>query len=157
MGNDRLSGGPGDDILQGGEGNDVLNGGVGNDTYRFARGHQVDRIVENDTTVGNHDALSFINDINHDQLWFSRHGKNLQIDVIGTLDRVIIANWYAGEKNQVEEIMTADKFSLANNQIDQLVTAMSVFDPPPAGTMALSGELHEQLSPVLAASWNATA
>ncbi len=152
-GNDRLYGGAGDDQLQGGSGRDRLLGGSGDDVYLFSRGDSQDRIIENDDMPDNHDILRFLQDIDHDQLWFSRHGKDIRIDVIGTSDRVSIAGWYKGPGHQVEEIQAADGLSLANGQIDQLAAAMASFNPPVAGELTLSSEQQEQLAPVLAAAW----
>jgi len=44
----------------------------------------------NDVTANNHDVLHFLDDINHDQLWFSKQKNNLQIDLIGTSDQIKI-------------------------------------------------------------------
>jgi len=152
-GNDILWGSSGDDILKGGTGNDRLSGGAGNDRYLFSRGDNQDTIVEQDSTAGNHDTLSFRGDINHDQLWFTKQNNDLRIQVIGTLDQVIVANWYQGEDKQLEEIQATNGQILVNNQIDQLVQAMASFNPPPIGELLLSDEQQQQLAPVLAASW----
>jgi Ca2+-binding RTX toxin-like protein len=58
-GNDTLSGGDGNDVLDGGVGNDRLEGGAGNDTYLFAVGAGVDRILDEDSTAGNTDVVTF--------------------------------------------------------------------------------------------------
>jgi Ca2+-binding RTX toxin-like protein len=152
-GNDVLWGSSGNDLLNGGQGNDRLSGGTGNDTYLFSRGDNQDIIREKDSTVNNHDVLSFLHDINHNQLWFSQDNDDLRINVIGSQDQVTIANWYNGTTSQVEEIQASDGLILANNQIDQLVQAMASFNPPAAGEFSLSNDQQQQLTHVLAASW----
>jgi Ca2+-binding RTX toxin-like protein len=152
-GNDVLWGSSGNDLLNGGQGNDKLSGGLGNDTYQFTRGDNHDTIREQDSSANNHDVLSFLHNINHDQLWFTQDHDDLRINIIGTQDQVTLANWYDGATYQVEEIQASDGLVLANNQLDQLVQAMASFNPPAVGELSLSDEQQQQLAPVLAASW----
>ncbi len=152
-GNDVLWGSAGNDVLTGGKGNDRLSGGAGNDRYLFARGDNQDTIVEQDSNPDSHDILRFSEDINHDQLWFTRQNDDLRIQVISTLDQLTIANWYQGEDKQLEEIQATDGKVLVHNQIDQLVLAMASFNPPSAGEISLPNEQQQQLALVLATFW----
>ncbi|WP_447735992.1 calcium-binding protein, partial [Aeromonas veronii] len=152
-GNDTLSGGNGNDKLFGDAGNDTLIGGTGNDTYAFKRGDGVDLICENDSTSGNSDLLLFDGDITADQLWFSQNGKNLDVAIIGTDEKVSIQNWYLSKNYHVEQFKTADGKTLIDSQVQQLVNAMASLTPPAAGETTLSESYQNTLNPVIAANW----
>ena len=161
-GNDTLNGGNGNDTLIGGVGNDRLVGGRGSDLYQFARGDGQDTVNDynaqdaNPATYGpTTDVLQLGADIGHDQLWFSRSGDNLQVQVIGTSDQVLMENWYVGETYQVEEFHAGDGYNLLNEQVEQLVQAMAAFAPPASGELNLPPSYRTDLDPVLAANWQA--
>jgi Ca2+-binding RTX toxin-like protein len=130
-----IAGNRGNNILTGGRGNDTLIGQGGNDTYQFASGDGQDTIVESDATSGNLDVLQFTN-LSQNNLWFEQVGNNLQINVMGTTDQIIIKDWYvagaSGTDNQIERIQTADGLTLYNTDVEQLVQAMAAFAPPGA-------------------------
>ena len=147
-----IHGGSGDDTLYGGAGDDVLIGGSGNDTYMFARGDGRD-LIQDYQTSANTDRLIFGEDIAADQLWFGRSGNHLQVNVIGTDDRVTIDNWYAGAAYRVEEFHAGDGAILLHGQVDALVQAMAAFAPPAAGETSLPGHYRETLDAVIAANW----
>lgn len=125
-GDDLLNAGMGDDTLSGGRGNDLLYGGGGNDMYVFNRGDGQDTIINGlvDMTppAG---TLLFGNDVDARQLWFSRSGDNLLVEVLGTEDRVTLRNWYAKQTNRLERILAGDGVALY--QIDGLVQAMAAY------------------------------
>lgn len=158
---DDLSGGAGDDVLVGGAGNDTLKGDVGNDRYRFDRGDDQDKIDDYDTTVGNVDVLQLGPDISSDQLWFRKVGTwDLEVSIIGTGDTVTISKWdfwskggNAEKAQHIEQFKTADGKVLLDSQVDQLVSAMAQFAPPPVGQTTLSVQQRESLMPVIASSW----
>ena len=77
----------------------------------------------------------------------------MRINIIGTTDQITIEDWYDGQAQQLEEIQASDGLILANNQIDQLVSAMASFNIPDAGELTLSSDLQEQLAPALAVAW----
>ncbi len=158
-GNDQLKGGDARDALYGGAGNDTLRGGTdidylkgdaGSDTYLFAAGDGSDLINNYDTDPNSVDTARF-EDAAYDQLWFSRSGDDLYINVTGSRDRVIVSKWYTDANNQLDRI-EAGSSALLNNQVDNLVSAMAAFAVPAAGT-SIPQEVKEQLAPVLAASW----
>jgi Ca2+-binding RTX toxin-like protein len=130
-----LTGNRGNNILTGGRGDDTLIGGAGNDTYVFTRGDGRDQIIDNDATRGNQDVLQF-KDAKQTNLWFSQVGQDLQIDVLGSSDRVTVKDWYVGGKSgtdhHVERIKTADGSTLYDSDVAQLVQAMASFAPPAA-------------------------
>ncbi|HEX5278317.1 MAG TPA: calcium-binding protein [Fluviicoccus sp.] len=149
----RLVAGAGNDTLDGGLGNDVLTGAAGNDTYLFNRGYGNDIVSDSDATAGNLDTLQLGADIGSEQLWFSRSGNNLDIQVIGTTDHVVVNNWYLGAQYHVEEIRSGDGKTLSDSQVQTLVAAMSSMTPPPAGQTTLTTAEQQQLAPAFAASW----
>jgi Ca2+-binding RTX toxin-like protein/LysM repeat protein len=152
-----LSSSVGNDWLTGNTGNDSLSGGAGNDTYFFNRGDGIDTLMENDATLGNTDVLLLGGGIDYDQLWFGRIGNDLDIDLIGTSDKVTVKDWYAGSQTHIERIQTAAGMALLDSQVDALVQAMAAFAPPAAGQTTLPSNYHDALAPVLAASWQASA
>lgn len=149
----RLTAGAGNDTLDGGLGNDNLSGGAGNDTYLFNRGGGNDIATDSDTTAGNHDTLQLGADIGSEQLWFSRSGNNLDIQVIGTTDHVVVTSWFLGTQYHLEEIRAGDGKVLSDTHVQSLVTAMSSMTPPPAGQTVLTTAEQQQLAPVFAANW----
>ena len=154
-GNDVLWGSSGNDILSGGEGNDQLTGGAGSDTYLFDRGDGQDVIRNYDPVKSSRDVLAFGDAINEQQLWFERAGNDLEISIMGTEDNVMMKNWYRHERHQLDEISVSNGHTLSNNQVDQLVQAMAVFNPSSSAELELSGQIKEELAPVITASWQA--
>jgi len=55
-------------------------------------------------------------------------------------------------KYEVEEVQSSDG-AVTKNQIDQLVSAMSTFDRPSAGSVVPT-EMEDQLRPVIASAWD---
>jgi len=147
-----ITGNRGNNLIRGGRGNDTLIGQAGNDTYVFSRGDGRDIIVDNDKTVGNLDVLQ-LTDVNQDNLWFSRAGSDLCIDVLGGNDRVTISDWYAGgatgTDNHIERIKTADGNTLYDTDVERLVQAMASFAPPPASQTRWSNGQPGQGMPLL--------
>ncbi|MBP6109197.1 MAG: hypothetical protein KA484_04980 [Rhodocyclaceae bacterium] len=148
-----VNGSFGNDIIVGGKGNDTLSGGIGNDTYVFARGDGSDTIKENDATVGNADAIQFLAGITSDQIWLRHVGNNLEVSVIGTGDKLVIKDWYLGDSYHVEQFKTADSKILTDDDVENLVQAMSPFVPPAMGEIVLLGTYHDTLASVIDANW----
>jgi trimeric autotransporter adhesin len=152
-GTDTLTGGAGDDVLDGGAGADALNGGMGSDLYKFGRGYGLDKISENDLTPGNTDTLQFLAGVSADQILFKKVGNNLELGIVGTVDKLTVSNWYLGSQYHVEQFKTADGKTLLDSQVQNLVNAMASIVPPPLGQTSLSAAQATALSPVIAANW----
>ncbi|VVE15732.1 Bifunctional hemolysin/adenylate cyclase [Pandoraea terrae] len=152
-GNNRLLGGAGDDVLDPGPGDDYLVGGPGSDTYLVGRGWGHDTIFNHDAGENKSDVLQFAFNVASDQIWFRRAGDDLEISVVGTRDGATVRNWYAGEAFHLDQIKSADRKTLTDSQVDQLVSAMAAFSPPVAGQSTLPDDYRTALAPVLAASW----
>ena len=136
-GDDQLYGGAGDDVIQGGSGadrlvggsgHDQLIGGSGTDRYEFNRGDQGTTIIEKGS---DQDQLVFDSSIALADLWWSRQGQDLQIDLLGQSDdRVTIKDWYLQPDKQIEQVQYGDGQILNQTQIQALVDAMAGLTPP---------------------------
>lgn len=152
---DFIDGGAGDDSLEGGLANDYLIGGDGSDTYLVGVGSGED-IINNfsSNAASDTDVLQFLAGIDESNLWFTRDGDNLVVDVIGSDDQVTIQGWYTDSSQQLDEIRTSDAV-LQANMVDNLVSAMAAFGAPPAGDAQLTQDVRDQVDPVIAANWQA--
>lgn len=151
-----IEGGAGDDVLDGGAGDDTLIGGTGNDTYVFARGHGADHVIDMDSSAGNQDLVLFGEDIGAHQLWFSRSGQDLLINLLGTHDSIKVVDWYRGHQYRIEVFKTAYGGVLEADAVDTLVQAMGqVSGVVPAAI--LNGAQLKQLWPVIGPAWNLAA
>ncbi|MNZ13767.1 Bifunctional hemolysin/adenylate cyclase precursor [compost metagenome] len=141
--------------LDGVAGSDVLQGGAGADTYILGRGYGADTVVESEATVGNADVAQFLSGIAIDQLWFSKAAgaNNLEVSVIGTMDKLIVKDWYVGSANHVEQFKTADGKTLLDSQVQNLVDAMAAFAPPAFGETTLSSDYRAALDSVISVNW----
>ncbi|WBA82176.1 calcium-binding protein [Endozoicomonas sp. GU-1] len=149
-----LGGGAGDDHLHGNGGNDYLMGGDGNDTYHFTTGGGADTINNLSNSAVDQDVLQLLG-IEEENLWFTRSGDHLLIDVIGSDDQITVQDWYSNDAQKLDKIRTGDAVLLAN-KVENLVNAMAGFDAPPAGEAQLPQNVRDQVTPVIAASWQTT-
>jgi Ca2+-binding RTX toxin-like protein len=150
-GNDTLNGLAGNDTLAGGKGNDSLIGGKGNDTYLFNRGDGQDVVNDTDSALFNSDLLK-LGGATSKQLWLTKSGKDLSIQILGTQDKVMVQNWYAGSANQVEKITASDGKSLSASKVNALVNAMASFTPP-ADAASLPANTPTAVTKLVASSW----
>jgi hypothetical protein len=150
-GNDTLKGNAGNDILVGGVGNDRLEGGTGDDVYQFSQGDGVDTLSD---SSGN-DKLFFGKDINFDDVWFTRTGNDLVIDILGTTDRVNIKSWFSNASYQVETITVGD-MEIVNTQMNQILQAMAGFGVPGGVDGRLTEEQKDAMAPILSTYWKPT-
>ncbi|MGY3448401.1 calcium-binding protein [Bradyrhizobium sp. USDA 4353] len=154
-----LAGGAGNDTLFAGAGDETLSGGGGSDVYLI--GASFDHITIDNAApsgpAGARGKVDFAAGTTDQQLWFVRNGNDLDIDLIGSSDRVTIAGWYASDASaQVAAIRTADGLTL-DNQLAQLVSAMATyaaghpgFDPTTATQMPSDAALQSAIS----ATWH---
>jgi Ca2+-binding RTX toxin-like protein len=153
IGNNVLAGGGGNDDLDGGAGNDALVGGEGADSFRFGRGSGQD-LVDAADTDGGADKLVLGSDIDVDQLWFTRNGNDLLVDILGSGDRVTVQGWYTSQANQLDRIELSNGTYADASDVEQLRAAMAAFAPPASGQLNLDPTTKNGLTPVLAASWH---
>ncbi|MBF0325556.1 MAG: tandem-95 repeat protein [Alphaproteobacteria bacterium] len=147
-----LIGGTGDDVLFGSSGNQTLVGGGGEDVFLAGRGMGSD-VVDNRLTASGSDQIRFGAAVESDQLWFRHVGNDLRIDIIGTADSVTVKDWSVDPANQVADIATSDGATLTAAAVETLVSAMSAFSPPPAGTTTLDPVQYAQIETIIAAEW----
>ncbi len=162
-GKDLLDGGAGDDLLDGGEGKNTLIGGKGNDTLilgkdsendiLFNSGDGWDTLKTNVKDDGHDNEIKFGTGITHEDLWFSRNGNNLQINVLGTDDGMTIEGWYSNKHKSIEEFQTSNGYELEDKQVQRLVQAMASFTPAPGSGGVLPTEMPDQLQATLAVAW----
>lgn len=150
---DHLTGNALNNTLIGGRGNDISTGGKGNDTYHFNRGDNADTIHEVDDTPGNQDTLSLGKNISAEQLWFSRKGNDLHIQIRDTSDSVTISKHYVSPSHQLERFQLSDGRTLLGSDAEKLVQAMSGFAPSTTGQITLSTDEQNTLNAVIAAYW----
>ncbi|RKZ64852.1 MAG: hypothetical protein DRQ48_12190, partial [Gammaproteobacteria bacterium] len=152
-GDDKLKAGDGTDYLSGGTGNDKLEGGKGDDTYFFSRGDDIDEIKEK----GGDDVLRFGEGIVADDLWFWKDKNDLNIGINGTEDRIEIDDWYKKDSSRVEVFELSDGQMLLDNQVQQLVDAMAVFDVPKSGSLDVPQEIQDNTQAVITTAWQPAA
>jgi Ca2+-binding RTX toxin-like protein len=124
-GDDRLYGYGGDDILDGGTGTDRLEGGTGNDTYIFNAGFGQDTIYNVTSSPMDYDKAVFYYDSS--KLIFSRVVNDLNVQIAGQTDTVLIQSWYSNANGRLEEIDTNEGNRLIGTEVDQLIQAMATF------------------------------
>jgi Ca2+-binding RTX toxin-like protein len=140
--------------LDGGSGNDALYGGAGNDTYRFGKGYEQDTVVNTRGSTTTTDTVQLVNVTNAKELWFSQSNNDLKVSIVGTTDAVVVKNWYSDTNNRIDQFTLADGKTLAANNVQQLVTAMSAFGAtPPATTDVLPANMSAALDGIIAAVW----
>lgn len=99
------------------------------------------------------DTLAFGPEVTADQLWFRRVSSDLEVNVIGSSDKVTISNWYSGSAYHIEQFKTADGKQLLDSEVENLVSAMAAFSPPTSGQSTLPQNYRDALEGVIAANW----
>ncbi|MBN1378912.1 MAG: hypothetical protein JXA04_06725, partial [Gammaproteobacteria bacterium] len=150
--NDTIIGSVGDDFLVGNAGNDYLYGGSGSDTYLFGIGDERDYIIEDSTDLTGVDQVLFGNGIDSNDLWFSQVDDDLEVSIIGTDDRVIVNDWFS-HANTIEQFETSNGDVLMADQVQQLVNAMAIFNPPDEGIVNPTQEDLDSVAAMIAVSW----
>ncbi|WP_280513962.1 calcium-binding protein [Ruminiclostridium herbifermentans] len=125
-GDDTLYGTDKDDLFNGGRGNDYISGGKGNDTYIFNLGTGTKTIEDNDDTEGNIDTIKFGEGISPDSLIFINKGKDLEISIKDSDDKVIIKNYFdtnldVNDLNRIERFIFANDTVLGQDEIEEKV------------------------------------
>lgn len=99
-------------------------------------------------------ASSILEGILEEDVWLSRSGNHLLIDLMNDGGQMRVNNWYSSPNNRIEELHLADGQRLLAAQVDLLVQAMASFAPPAMGQTTLTPAQQASLSPVIAANWN---
>ena len=100
--------------------------------------------------------MDFLGGTTDENLWFQQNGNDLEVDLLGTSDKITIHNWYAGSAGAQVEKFTADGLTI-DSQISTLVSAMatysaanSSFDPTTASAMPTDTTLQSAIT----SSWH---
>lgn len=148
---DSLYGGVGNDQLYGGEGDDTLVGGEGDDTYHFNRHDGQDTVISAHTLPNSKDKVVFGAGIGFNQLWFTREGNNLKIEVMATESSLTIKDYYyMPPYNGIVSFEFSNGQKWLASQVEQLVEEMSKFTPPSIDDLVLPQEYHKILPPLIA-------
>ncbi|MEM8561040.1 MAG: calcium-binding protein [Pseudomonadota bacterium] len=153
-GNDAITGTDTADVIIGGAGNDTLSGRGGSDIYHFALGDGRDVILNDDSDATSNDELK-ITGVDYDDLWMSRNGDDLVVDIVGSNDQVTIKDWFVSDDSQLDAIHAED-YILVRNQVDALVSAMAVYDVPEGVDAVIPQETRDGLDSVLTTTWQAS-
>lgn len=123
-GNDRLYGERGSDTVRGGPGHDTLYDVAGDETYYFALGDGVDTLFDG----AGEDTLIF-EGIDYTDLRFAQtgpSGRDLEISVLGTDDRITVTDWFLNANRQIEHL-EAGGATLAAAQVAGLAGALAEY------------------------------
>ncbi|MGJ8531684.1 MAG: LysM peptidoglycan-binding domain-containing protein [Alphaproteobacteria bacterium] len=132
-GNDTLNGDAGDDFIEGGSGNDNLHASLGADTYRFDVGFGQDTYHSDNTAGGSdQDSFTFIGGLTKDDLWFTRSGESLFLQVLSSSDEIEFTGWFSSDPNTSTPVVPIDEFladgeTLDYQDVNSLVSAMASF------------------------------
>ena len=161
-----LTGNDGNNVLDGGRGKNTLAGGAGDDTLilgkdsqndiLFNSGDGWDTLKTNAKDDGHDNEIHFGDGITQENLWFSRSGNNLNINVLGTDDGMTIEGWYSNKHKPIEEFQTSNGYELEDKKVQLLVQAMASFTPTPGSGTPLPTEMPDQLQATLAAAWESS-
>ena len=127
-------------------------GGVVGMTSTSSRGVRFGRDRVSDS--GGDDSIEFTSDVAWDQLWFTRTGDDLLIELMGTESEVTVEGWWSGAQANTAarvETIRAGGHALTESAVQQLVQAMAGMAGPSSGQTELSVAQREQMATPLAA------
>jgi len=157
-----IVGSPGNDVLSAGVGDSILVGNGGYDSYQIALGFgkvAIDNSASDGLSTPDGE-VDFGPGIGASDLWLKQNGNDLEIDLLGTMNRVTIDGWFGGNaRAQVQSFGTSDGLKL-DSQISQLVQAMATYSANNAGFDPTSSSIHTipsdaSLQNAVAAAWHA--
>ena len=153
-----IEGSGGNDAFNIGTGSDTFVGGNGNEDYVFGSRFGQD-VINNVASSGSgmaHGQIDFLSGITDQNLWFRQTGNDLEIDHLGTTQKITVSNWFGGNNSAQVQRFNAGGLAL-DSQVSQLVAAMASyaasnasFNPATAHTMPTNTALQA----TIAASWH---
>ncbi|MFC7535911.1 Ig-like domain-containing protein [Sphingomonas sp. GCM10030256] len=141
-GNDHLDGNHGNDTIIGGAGDDIVHDYQGNDTYVFDANSGTDRLIDQNGV----NRLLF-EGVTPEQIWLSRVGNDLRVQVIGGTSVVNVEGYFSGSNpTLVREISTGTHSIFLKNAADlnnpnSLLSAMSRASTLPGSTAELPADV----------------
>ena len=161
-GSDTLVGGEGADTLEGGAGADVLNAGAGADVLRGGAGADLylvgDTVGENRIIAGGgYDEVLFDPDVSISDLWFSKSGGDLVIEVIGGVGRTVVEGWDVADASEVRRVVAGDQM-LSRSGVEAIAAEMAALHAggAPADASVLTVEQTDSLLAVRTANWQSS-
>ena len=127
----------GNDTLDGGVGNDKLYGGAGNDTYIFGKKYGTDIISDNSGS----NTISFNSGITIEDVLLSRDSNNLEMQLSGTEDKLIIENYFYSSDYQNFTGSFADGTSLDKDDFTAMLHGTYVYETTMKQSQMLANEL----------------
>ena len=80
--------------------------------------------------------------------------NNLEISIIGTTDKLVLKDWYLGDRYRVEEIRVDDGSKVLHAaNVQALVTAMATMTMPAQGQTTLNSTQLQALSSAFSSTW----
>lgn len=125
VGNDTLSAAATQTLIDPGTGNDVMSGGAGVQ-YLLERGYGEDQIVNTSGSQTGYIQLGA--GLGASNLWFTRSGNDLVMQVLGTQTGETVKNWFAGSAYQLLGIELPDGSFITAAQASALAVAMTAYE-----------------------------
>jgi Ca2+-binding RTX toxin-like protein len=157
--------GSGTDTVSVGNGCNSITTGTGHDTISVGDGY--DAISTNGgsatITVGTGQYDLWNNGSNDhvvltagasNQLWFERHGSDLEVEMLGTNEELVVHGWFRGNSTQTLSITAADGHTISGSDITKLVQAMASAPGPTSGQVSYTQQEQQKLAPTLASVWH---
>ncbi len=140
-------------------GDAITNTGNAANTYVYGSGFGTQTLNNAGTTTGSaKGSLQFSPGITDENLWLKQVGNNLEIDQIGTTNKITISGWFTNASSQVSNIQTKGDGLKLDSGVVQLLSAMATyssshsgFNPTTAGTAMPT---DTALQNAIAASWH---
>ncbi|WP_250645460.1 Ig-like domain-containing protein [Salidesulfovibrio onnuriiensis] len=108
-GDDLLRGNAGNDRMDGGAGDDTLEGGRGDDMYVFGYGKGTTTIINSGKEDEEQDIVWLTDDVSINDLEMARDKDDLVVSLKDSEDKLILRDWYLGEKHRVNALLLSDK------------------------------------------------
>jgi hypothetical protein len=99
------------------------------ETYKFSSGDGQSEIKAASSATG---IVNFNSGLSDENLWFVKVGNNLQVDILGSNDKLTIDDWFGGSPAASVQGFTASGLKL-DSQVAQLVSAMATYATNNAG------------------------
>jgi hypothetical protein len=97
--------------------------------YKFSSGDGQSEIKAASSATG---IVNFSSGLSDENLWFVKVGNNLQVDILGSNDKLTIDDWFGGSPTASVQGFTASGLKL-DSQVAQLVSAMATYATNNAG------------------------
>ncbi|WP_158246498.1 cadherin-like domain-containing protein [Thalassospira sp. GB04J01] len=119
-------GSSGEELFVSSADDEVFVGMAGDDTYSFSGSLGHDIIDNTSSSAFEDDSILFNANISPEQLWFSKSGDDLLIEVLGGDQSINVVDWYGEDTSaKLDHISFADGRDLVSHEVEQLVSIMA--------------------------------